>query len=60
MGVSKTSDYIQNKILMPYTNQELQASLKALNQELKDIDILCAFKVKIESQNPERWDIKDR
>ena len=51
MGVSKTSDHIQIKIKMPYPSQEPPASSKALNDDLKDMDVLCTFKIKIESQN---------
>ena len=38
MGVSKTSDHIQNKIKMPDTSQEAPASSKALNHDVKDMD----------------------
>ena len=51
MGVSKTSDYIQIKIKMPNPSQEPQASSKAPNDDLKDLDVLWTFKFKIESQN---------
>ena len=49
MGVSKTVDHIQIKIKMPNPSQELPVSSKAPNKDLKDIDILCIFKIKIES-----------
>ena len=50
MGVSKTSDQIQIKIKIPNPSQEPPASSKAPNQDLKDMDVLCTFKMKIESQ----------
>ena len=49
MGVSKTIDHIQIKIEMPNPSQELPVSSKALNEDLKDNDVLCTFKIKIES-----------
>ena len=55
MGVSKTSDHIQIKIKMPNPNQEPPASYKAPNEDLKDMDVLCTFKIKIESQNLDHW-----
>ena len=51
MGVSKTSDHIQIKIKMPNPSQEPPASSKAPNQELKDMDVLCTFKIKINSNS---------
>ena len=60
MGVSKTSDHIQIKIKMPNSNQEPPASSKAPNQDLKDMDVLCTFKIKIESQISEHGYIKDQ
>merc|ERR1711954_58738 len=53
MGVSKTSDHIQIKIRMPYPSQEPPASSKAPNRDLKDMDVLCTFKIKTDSQNLE-------
>ena len=49
MGVPKTSGLIQINIRMPNPSQEPPASSKALNEDLKDMDILCSFKIKIES-----------
>ena len=37
MDVSKTSDYIQIKIKVPNYSQELLASFKASNEDLKDM-----------------------
>ena len=51
MGVSRTSYNILIKIKMPNTSQTLTALTKAPNQDLKDMDVLCTFKIKIESQN---------
>ena len=53
MGVSKTSDHIQIKIEMQNPGQELLAPIKAPNQDLKDMDVLCSFKINIDSQNSE-------
>ena len=60
IGVSKTSDYIQIKIKMPNQNQEPSASSIAPNDDLKDMDVLCTFKIKIESQNLDNGYIKDQ
>ena len=60
MDLSKTSDYIQVKIKMPNPRQESPASTKSPKQELKDRDVLCIFKTKIESQNSENGCIKDQ
>ena len=60
MGVPKTSDYIQIKIKMPNSSQEPPASSKAPNEDLKDMDVLCTFKIKIESQNLDHGYIKDQ
>ena len=55
MDVLKTSDNIQIKIKMPNSSQGHPASLEAPNQDLKDMDGLCTFKIEIESQNSEHW-----
>ena len=60
MGVSKTSDHIQTKIKMPNSSQEPSESSKAPNDDLKDMDVLCTFKIKIESQNSDHGCIKDQ
>ena len=60
MGESKTSDYIQVKIKMLNPSQEPPASSKAPNEDLKDMDVLCTFKIKIESQNFDHGCIKDQ
>ena len=51
MSVSKTSDHIQIKIKMSNPGQETPASYKATDEDLKDMDVICTFKIKIESQN---------
>ena len=51
MSVSKTHDHIQIKIKMLNPNQEPPGSFTAPNEALKDTDVLCTFKIKIENQN---------
>ena len=51
MDVSETSDHIQIKIKMPNPSQEPPASSKAPNEDLKDLNVLCTFKIEIEIQN---------
>ena len=60
MGVPKTSDCIQIKIKTPNPSQEPQALSKAPNEDLKDMDVLCTLKNKIESINLDHWYIKDQ
>ena len=43
---------------MPNPSQEPPASSKAPNEDLNDMDVLCTFKIKIESQNIENGCIK--
>ena len=45
---------------MPKPSQEPPASSKAQNDDLKDIGVLCTFKIKIESQNWNHGCIKDQ
>ena len=59
-GVPKTSDHIQINIRMPNPRQEPPASFKAQNHDLKDTDVLCTFKIKIESHKSDQWYIKDQ
>ena len=49
MGISKTSNYIL-KIKMPNPSQEPPASSTAPKEDLKDMDVLCIFKMKIEQK----------
>ena len=60
LGVAKTIDHIPIKINLPNPNQEPPASSKAPNEDLKDMDILCTFKIKIEGQNWDHTCIKDQ
>ena len=60
MVISKTSDHSQIKINMPTPSQEPPASSKAPNEDLKDMDVLFTFKIKIESQNSDHGCIKDK
>ena len=60
MDVSKTIDPIKIKIKFPNPSQELPASSKAPNEGLKDMDVLCTFKIKIESKNLDHGYIKDQ
>ena len=57
-GYSKTSVNIQIKIKMPQPCQEHPVFFKAPNQDLKEMDVLCTFKIKIESQNADNGCIK--
>ena len=47
MGELKTSDHIQIKIKMPDPSQEPPAPSKLPNEDVKDMDVLCTFKIKI-------------
>ena len=60
MGVSKTSDHIYIKIKMQNPSLKPLAPMKAPNQDLEDVDVLCTFKIKIESQNSESGCTKDQ
>ena len=60
MGVSKNRDHIYTKIKMPNTCQEPLESSKAPYEDLKDMDVLCTFEIKIESQNLDHGYIKDQ
>ena len=52
----KVPDHIQIKIKMPNPSQEPPAPTKTPNQDIRDMDVLCTYKIKIESQNFEyRW-----
>ena len=60
MGVLKTSGHIRIIIKMQNPSQEPPASSKAPNEDLKDKNVLCTFKIKIESQNLDHGCIKDQ
>ena len=49
MAIWKTSYNIQIKIKMPNPSQEPPVSSEAPKEDLKDIDVLCIFEIKIES-----------
>ena len=50
MDIRKTSDLIQIKIKKPNPSKEPQVSSKAPNEDLRDMDVLCSFKIQIDSQ----------
>ena len=54
-----TSEHNEIKVKMRNPSQEPPASSIAPNGDLKDRDVLCAFKIKIESQNLDHRYIKD-
>ena len=58
MDVSKTIDHIQIKINMLNPSQESPASYKAPNEDLREMDVLCTFKINIESQILDNGHIK--
>ena len=60
MDVTKTNDHIQIKIKMRDPSQKPPASSKAPNEDLKDMDVLFTFKIKIESLSLEHGCIKDQ
>ena len=60
MGISETCNYIQIKIKMSNPSEEPPASSKFSNEDFKDMDALCMFKIKIESQNLDHGYIKDQ
>ena len=60
MPGSKTSDHIQIKIKIPNPSQEPPASSKAPNEDLKNTDVLCTFKIKLESKTLDYACIKDQ
>ena len=47
-------------INMSNPSQEALVSFKAPNEDLKDMDFLGTFKIKIESQNSDHGSIKDQ
>ena len=55
-----TSYYIQIKIKMKNPSQEDPSSSEDPNQDLKDMDVLSTFKIKIESPNFDHRFIKDQ
>merc|ERR1711954_385855 len=59
VGIAKTRNHIQIKIKRMNPNLEPPASSKALKEDLKDMDVLCTFKIRIESQNLDHGFIND-
>ena len=51
LDLSKTHDHIKIKIKISNPSQEPPASSKAPDDELKDMDVLFTFKIRIGSQN---------
>ena len=47
MGAPKTSEHIKIQIKMPYPSHDPPTSPKVPNQDLKDMDVICTFKIKI-------------
>ena len=60
MGIQKSGDIIQINIKMPNLSKEPPASFNAPNEDLKDKDVPCTLKIKIESQHLDHWYIKDQ
>ena len=60
LDCTKTSNYIQITIKMPSPGQETSMSSKAPNQDLKDMNDLCTFKIKKERKNLEYGCTKDQ
>ena len=58
MGVTKINDLIGIKSKMPNPSQDPPMPSKGPNEDLKDMDVLCIFKIKIESQNSDHGSIK--
>ena len=46
IGLSKTSDHIKIKIKIPNPSQEPPGPSKGLRQDLKEMDVLCTFRIK--------------
>ena len=59
MVVFETSGQFQIKMKIPNPSHDPPAFFKATNEDLKDIEGLCAFKITTESQNLDHGCIKD-
>ena len=64
---SQNSDYGCIKDQWTYPNQDqdvkvrnLNAFSKSPNKDIKELDVLCTFKIKIESQNSDHGSVKDQ
>ena len=60
MGISKNSAHNRIKMKIPNPKYKPIASSKVPNQDLKDMDVLCSFKIKIESKNWDHGCFKDQ
>ena len=60
MGVPNNTDHIRIMIKMTNPSQEPPESSKAPNENLKDMNILCTLKTKVESQNFDHGCINDQ
>ena len=60
MGLLKTRDPTLVKIKMPNPSQDPPSFSKAPNQDFKDMDVVGAFKFKIENINLECGSTKDQ
>ena len=60
IGVSRTNDHIHIKIKIANPSQEPPASSKAPNEDLKDKDVLCPFKITIKSPKLDLGWVKDQ
>ena len=59
VGIKDCSDHIKINFKMPNPSQKPPALSKAPNQDIEDMDVLCTFKIKLESQKSDQGFIKD-
>ena len=59
MSISKFGDHIEINIKMQKPSQEHPASSRAPNKDVKDMDVLCTFRINIESHNLDPLFTKD-
>ena len=60
LELSKTIEHIGIEIKMMIPSREPPASSKAPKKDFKDMDVLCTFKIKRESQNLDHGCVKDQ
>jgi len=60
LGVSKTFYHIYININTPNPSQQPPAASKAPDQDVKDMDVLCTYKIKVVSQNLDHRCIKEK
>ena len=58
--IKHPSYHIQINIKLPNPSLEPPATSKAPNEDLKDMDVLCTFKIKIEHQKLDHGYMKDQ